>query len=209
MEKADRKQHWENIYQTKNLKEVSWYQSKPTISLEFLNTFSLANDARIIDIGGGDSLFVDELLKLGYSNITVLDISASSLERAKERLGEKASKIKWIVADAAEFIPQEQYDFWHDRAAFHFLTTELEISNYVNNLEKFIAKDGVLVMGTFSENGPEKCSGIEIKQYTESSMSQLLNRVFEKIKCIYTDHLTPFNTIQNFVFCSFKKQSIA
>lgn len=209
MEKVDIKQHWENIYQTKNLKEVSWYQSTSTISLEFLNTFSLAKNARIIDVGGGDSLFVDELLKLGYSNITVLDISATSLEKSKERLGKKANKIKWIVADVAEFIPKEQYDFWHDRAAFHFLTTELEISKYVNNLEKFIAKDGVLVMGTFSENGPEKCSGIEIKQYTESSMSQLLNRVFEKIKCIYTDHLTPFNTIQNFVFCSFKKQSIA
>ena len=161
--------------------------------------------AKVIDIGGGDSLLVDNLLDLGYQDITVLDISAAALERAKQRLGVRANMVKWIVADAATFKPIEKYDFWHDRAAFHFLTEEKEISDYLNTARQSINPSGVLVLGTFSEQGPKKCSGIEIKQYTETTMTNRLKDFFEKIKCITIDHKTPFNTIQNFVFCSFRK----
>jgi ubiquinone/menaquinone biosynthesis C-methylase UbiE len=205
MEQLDRKNHWEKIYQTKDLKDVSWYQPIPTTSLDFLKQFNISTTAKIIDIGGGDSFLVDHLLDLGYTDLTVLDISAASLDRAKQRLGDRATKVKWIVADAATFKPTEQYDFWHDRAAFHFLTQEQEITNYIDTIQKCIKPTGVLVIGTFSEQGPKKCSGIDIKQYSETTMTDRLKKFFEKVKCITVDHQTPFDTIQNFIFCSFKK----
>lgn len=205
MESFDRKKHWETIYQTKELKEVSWFQPIPETSLEFFKQFNVPTTAKVIDIGGGDSFLVDHLLDLGYQDISVLDISAAAIDRAKLRLGEKATKVKWIVADIATFMPTTQYDFWHDRAAFHFLTNEQEISNYIQTAEQGISTTGVLVIGTFSEQGPRKCSGIEIKQYTETTLTDRLKMFFEKIKCITVDHKTPFDTIQNFVFCSFRK----
>jgi len=205
MENFDRKKHWETIYQTKELKDVSWFQPTPETSLIFLKQFNIPTTAKIIDIGGGDSFLVDNLLDLGYQDITVLDISATALDKAKQRLGDRADKIKWIVADAATFRPTEKYDFWHDRAAFHFLTQEQEIENYLDTVQKSIQQTGVLVIGTFSEQGPKKCSGIEIKQYSETTMTDRLTRFFEKIKCITVDHKTPLDTIQNFIFCSFRK----
>ncbi|MEY4595175.1 MAG: hypothetical protein RIQ47_1585 [Bacteroidota bacterium] len=205
MENFDRKKHWDNIYQTKALDEVSWYQPTPTTSLEIMKQFNIPLSAKIIDIGGGDSLLVDHLLDLGFQDITVLDISAAAIERAKHRLGEKASRVKWIVADATAFRPAEKYDFWHDRAAFHFLTDEKEITNYLETAQQFINPKGILVLGTFSEQGPKKCSGIEIKQYSETAMTERLKNYFEKIKCISVDHKTPADTIQNFLFCSFRK----
>ncbi len=204
----DRKKHWEYIYLTKQLNEVSWYQPTPITSLEFVKIFQLPHQAKIIDIGGGDSLLVDHLLNEGYLDITVLDISQAAIDRAKLRLGDKAKIVKWINTDITTFQPTEQYDLWHDRAAFHFLTDDAEILNYLNAANKGLKESGKLIIGTFSENGPKKCSGIEIKQYTEDSMSNILKNYFEKIKCITLDHLTPFNTIQNFVFCSFRKASL-
>jgi trans-aconitate methyltransferase len=205
MKNFDRKKHWENIYQTKQINEVSWYEPTPETSLDFLKQFNVPPTAKIIDIGGGDSFLVDYLLDKGYQDITVLDISEAAINRAKKRLGNRAESVKWIVADAAKFQPTEQYDFWHDRAAFHFLTDEQEVSNYLEIAQKSIKPTGVLVIGTFSEQGPTKCSGIEIKQYSENSMAERLKDFFEKIKCTTIDHKTPFDTIQNFVFCSFKK----
>jgi SAM-dependent methyltransferase len=204
-----RKQYWDHIFSSKASDEVSWYEPKPTISLQFLQEYKIPVTAAIIDIGGGDSFFVDHLLALGYENITVLDISETALNKAKARLANNALKVKWIVADAANFAPTLQYDFWHDRAAFHFLTTENEIENYVDTVKQYISASGILVIGTFSEQGPSKCSGIEIKQYNEITMTERLKKYFNKIKCITIDHVTPFNTLQNFIFCSFKKLSIA
>ena len=209
MENFDRKKHWENIYQTKELKDLSWFQPTPETSLDFIKQSNLPTTAKIIDIGGGDSFLVDHLLDLGYQDISVLDISASAIDRAKQRLGDKAKNVKWIVADAATFKPTEKYDFWHDRAAFHFLTDEQEISNYLQTAQQNINPTGILVIGTFSEQGPNKCSGIEIKQYSETTMTDQLRKFFEKIKCISVNHRTPFDTIQNFVFCSFRKLQTA
>lgn len=205
METFDRKKHWENIYNTKELKECSWYQPAPITSLDLLKEFNIPKTAKIIDIGGGDSFLVDNLLDLGYTDITVLDISETALEKTKQRLGDRASKVKWIIADVATFKPDEQYDFWHDRAAFHFLTQDVEINNYIDTIRQSITPEGILVIATFSEQGPKKCSGIEIKQYSEVTMTDKLKPFFEKIKCITADHTTPFNTIQNFIFCVFKK----
>lgn len=201
----DRKKHWEHIYQTKSLNEVSWFESVPETSLNFFSQFQVPLTTKIIDIGGGDSLLVDHLLDRGYQDLTVLDISEAAINRAKERLQERASQVKWIVADAATFQPTERYDFWHDRAAFHFLTQEDEIANYLQTAQQSISPSGVLVIGTFSEQGPDKCSGIPIKRYSEKAMTERLETFFEKIKCITVDHQTPFSTFQNFVFCSFRK----
>jgi SAM-dependent methyltransferase len=205
MENFDRKKHWENIYQTKELKDVSWFEPRPETSLDFFKQFNVPITSKVIDIGGGDSFLVDHLLDLGYQDISVLDISMAAIDRAKTRIGDRAKNVKWIVADASTFKPTEKYDFWHDRAAFHFLTDEQEISNYLQTAQENINSTGVLVIGTFSEQGPKKCSGIEIKQYSEISMTDRLIKFFEKIKCITVDHKTPFDTIQNFVFCSFRK----
>jgi SAM-dependent methyltransferase len=171
----------------------------------FLNLFNLPLDANIIDIGGGDSHFVDALLERGYRNIWVLDISAVAIERAKTRLGERAKGVNWVITDVNEFKPPVQFDFWHDRAAFHFLTTQEAVEKYVSIAEAGIATNGYLILGTFSENGPEKCSGLEIQQYNETSMSARFEVAFERIKCVTEDHITPFSTVQNFLFCSFKK----
>ena len=200
------KQHWENVFTTKLEDEVSWFQPYPKTSMEFVELFNLPLHANIIDIGGGDSHFVDALLDKGYKNVYVLDISANAIERAKQRLGARASKVHWIVCDITEFEPPVQFDFWHDRAAFHFLTTEDTIYKYVSIAEDAIKKGGYLILGTFSENGPTKCSGLEIRQYSEASMSARFEIAFDRIKCIEEDHKTPFNTIQNFLFCSFKRK---
>lgn len=205
MEHFDRKKHWEHIYQTKELNEVSWFQPTPKTSLDFFKQLKVPISAKIIDMGGGDSFLVDHLLDLGYLDITVLDISAAAIERVKLRLGVKAEKVKWIVADAAHFIPNEKYDFWHDRAAFHFLTDEKDVKNYIETAHQNINRSGVMVVGTFSEQGPKKCSGIDIQQYSVSSLTGVFSRFFKKLDCITIDHQTPFDTIQNFVFCSFNR----
>lgn len=209
MENFDRKKHWENIYQTKALKDMSWFQHKPGTSLGFFKQLDVPITAKVIDIGGGDSFLVDHLLDMGYEDISVLDISTTAIERAKKRLGDRAENVKWIVSDAAAFKPTEKYDFWHDRAAFHFLTDEKDISSYLETAQQHINPAGVMVIGAFSEQGPKKCSGIEIKQYSETTMTNRLINLFEKIKCITIDHKTPFDIIQNFVFCSFRKLQIA
>lgn len=200
------KQHWENVYNTKASEEVSWFQTYPKTSIAFVDLFNLSPEANIIDIGGGDSHFVDALLDKGFKNVYVLDISSSAIERAKQRLGARASKVNWIVSDITEFKPQVQFDLWHDRAAFHFLTAEESIYKYISIAESAIKKNGHLILGTFSENGPKKCSGLEIKQYSAASMSALFEVSFERVKCITEDHVTPFNTVQNFLFCSFIKK---
>lgn len=199
----ENKSHWEKVYATKQPNEVSWTQEVPQTSLDFIHSFNASKTAKIIDIGGGDSFLVDYLLKEGYEDITVLDISDNALNRAKKRLGEKAAKIHWIVADITTFKPTIKYDVWHDRATFHFLTDDYHIDYYKKLTAK--AVKGYLAIGTFSENGPKKCSGLTIKQYDEKALEKALSANFDKIRCINEDHTTPFGTQQNFTFCSFKK----
>ena len=202
----DRKAHWEKIYTTKELTEVSWYQPKPLTSLNFIQSFNLSLDASIIDVGGGDSLLVDELLNLGFTNITVLDISSAAIERAKKRLGEKAALVKWIVTDIANFKTTEKFDCWHDRAAFHFLTSITDINQYIQTVSSAVKANGFLIVGTFSEDGPTKCSGIEIKQYSAENLEKTFSSHFNKISCEMINHATPFNTVQSFCFCKFQKK---
>lgn len=199
----ERKQHWEKVYTTKQPHEVSWTQDIPATSLNFIDGFNVPKDAGIIDIGGGDSKLVDCLLDEGYTNLTVLDISAAALDRARQRLGTRADQVKWVVSDITEFKPEETYAIWHDRAAFHFLTTPEQINRYLITARQSV--NGYMAIGTFSENGPQRCSGLDIRQYSENRLAEALADGFEKIKCITEDHVTPFNTVQNFLFCSFRR----
>ena len=197
-------QHWETVYETKTPSEVSWTQVTPETSLEFINSFGLSENAKIIDVGGGDSKLVDYLLDKGFRNITVLDISAKSLEKAKKRLGDKADKVEWIVSDINKFEPNTTYDIWHDRAVFHFLISPEQIKKYVSTARKSVNR--FMAIGTFSHDGPKKCSGLEIKQYNKEEITAQFKNGFDRLECITEDHKTPFGTFQNFLFCSFKKQ---
>jgi trans-aconitate methyltransferase len=196
------KNHWEKIYTNKQPHEVSWTEEIPATSLAFIHGFHLAKTARIIDVGGGDSKLVDYLLKEGFQDITVLDISEQALARAKNRLGGQADKVAWIVSNITDFKPDEHYDLWHDRATFHFLTTGNQIEKYLSVAS--LSVKGFLTIGTFSHDGPAKCSGLNIRQYNEEELQQQLSKGFTKLKCITEDHQTPFHTKQNFLFCSFK-----
>ena len=202
MDKTTRN-HWEKVYETKNPEQVSWTQNIPKTSLDFIHSFGLTKTAKIIDIGGGDSKLVDYLLDEGFENITVLDISAKALDKAKQRLGNKAQKINWVVSDITEYQPDTTFDVWHDRATFHFLITNDQIEKYIDTARNSVS--GYLTIGTFSDKGPSKCSGLYIKKYSEEKLTNELKKGFDKIRCVTEDHTTPFSTKQNFLFCSFKK----
>ena len=200
-----RKSYWENIYDLKNLTDVGWYQAKPELSLDLISSAGLSKTARIIDVGGGDGLLVDNLLQLGYTNLSVLDVSCKAIEKAKLRLGERADLVTWICCDVTEFEPEEEYDLWHDRACFHFLTQHDEVEAYRKVAIRSLKMQGELVLGTFSKTGPLKCSGLEIQQYDEKDLKSVFSDQFEIINSVKSVHYTPSKSIQNYVFCSFKK----
>ncbi len=206
MTTTNRKQHWEQLYETTDTSTKSWYQSVPHTSLSFIEKSNLPLSAKIIDVGAGDSHLVDHLLRKGYENITVVDISVAAIEKARQRLGEQADKIQWIVSDITDFNPDEKYDVWHDRAAFHFLTDAEDVDQYLNTVREHINDQGRLIIGTFSENGPEKCSGLYIQQYSHLSLTALFSPYFDVVSCEYVDHETPSGSLQNFVFCQFVKK---
>ena len=201
-----RKEHWENVFSTKTEKEVSWYQEYPQTSVDFIKAIKLPLEAKIIDVGGGDSRLIDSLLELSYTNLTLLDISSKAIERIKKRLGSKAEKIKFIVSDVLDFKPTEKYDFWHDRACFHFLTEAAQVERYAIIVEKAMADGGRIIIGTFSENGPQKCSGLDIKQYNGEALRLILEKEFSLTGCFTEEHITPFDTVQDFLFCTFKRK---
>jgi hypothetical protein len=199
-----KKNYWENIYETKSPRQLSWTQEFPNTSLDIIHSFHLEKSAKIIDIGGGDSKLVDCLLKEGFENITILDISSKALDKAKKRLGRKAERINWVVSDVLKYQPWTIFDVWHDRATFHFLTSKKQVEKYKN-----IARESVsayLVIGAFSKNGPRSCSGFDVEQYSEQTLTAAFKDGFDKLNCMTEDHITPFDTRQNFLFCSFKRR---
>ena len=195
-----KKDHWENIYDSKALNEVSWYQPIPKTSLNFIESCSLQKNSPIIDVGGGDSFLSDYLLKRDYEDISVLDISSNAIERAKKRQGELSNKINWIVSDILDFSPTKEYAVWHDRAVFHFLRDEKDIKEYINILLKSLAQKGNLVLGTFAEDGPKKCCALDVRRYSFQNFENLLSKYFTIIKTQNVIHKTPFDTEQSFNF---------
>jgi len=195
-----RKEHWNNIYSSKKLEEVSWYQPIPETSLDFIINSKISKDEPIIDVGGGDSFLIDNLLKAGFNDLTVLDISEVAIDRARLRLGENAEKVNWIVSDIRDFNPIREYSVWHDRAVFHFLREKQDIQNYYKILLEGLKYHGRLVLGTFSEDGPERCCALDVKRYSTSELSDFFSNDFTTKKTINTIHQTPFNTEQAFSF---------
>jgi len=206
MNDMSKKQHWENIYQKKDTtSEVSWYQDSPDISIKLILSAATNKDGGIIDIGGGDSRLVDKLLELGFKNLSVLDISAKSLAKVKIRLGDKANLVTWIESDVLGFDTKAQFDIWHDRATFHFLTTKEDIDHYVEIAGKLIKPNGYLIIAAFSTSGPKRCSGLDITQYSEAVMKETFGRGFDHIKSFKETHITPFATKQSFQWTVFRK----
>ena len=199
------KLHWEKIYDEKNEDEVSWFQKETNESIKMIQSAGIENP-KIIDVGSGRSKLLKNLIEIGYNHLTYLDISESALEKSKEFLGEKSNKVRWISKDILSFMTDEKFDIWHDRAVFHFLNEENLIRKYIEIVEKNISESGHLIIGTFSENGPLKCSGLEVRRYSEKVIEKLFNRSFKLIDSFYYDHVTPFNTTQNFLFSHFIKK---
>ncbi len=201
----DPKQHWEKVYQAKKPIEVSWYQVKPAVSLELIALTGIHPAQRIIDVGGGASVLVDNLLGKGFKNITVLDISAQAVQYAKERLTGRAEEVTWIEADITQFEPPQQYDLWHDRAVFHFLTNPADRKKYVNAMQKAVKPGGHVIIAAFDLAGPPKCSGLDVERYNPEKLSSELGSSFNFVKCVDETHITPRQSQQKFVYCCFKK----
>ena len=201
----DKLKHWEKIYQTKDFTEVGWYQKTPTVSLSFFEESKITKDAKILDVGGGDSFLVDHLLDLGYLHVHVLDLSAKAIEKSKVRLGKDASKVTWINTDILLFEPKEKFDVWHDRAAFHFLLDPKEIEKYVRIANESVSEGGLMLIGTFSDQGPTHCSGLPVTQYSIEKLAEVFSPYFQKTKCFQTDHITPGGAKQHYTFCTFRK----
>ena len=199
----EKKKHWENIYQTKNIDGVSWYQETPYESIELIKKFSTTDSDLIIDIGCGKSFLADNLLKLNYKNITLVDISLNALKEVKERLNNKS--LNFIETDVLNLKLERTFDIWHDRAVFHFITNKKSVEKYISLCNEYIGEGGKLIIGTFAEDGPLKCSGLEIKRYSVENLKELFKENFEFIEGFKKLHSTPFGTQQSFTFCVFRK----
>lgn len=200
-----RKDHWENVYQTKKPDEVSWYQLNPDVSLDLIASTEITPDQKIIDVGGGTSVLVDKLLEKGFQSISVLDISSKAVQHAKERLAGQAEKVNWVEADVTKVELPHPYDLWHDRAVFHFLTDPADRKKYVEVMEKSVKPGGHVIIATFALEGPSKCSGLDVERYDPEKLSKEIGNSFHFIKSVEETHKTPWQAEQKFVYCVFKK----
>lgn len=197
---SDRKQHWENVYRSKSPREVSWYQESPALSMRLIGDADIELDAPIIDVGGGASGLVDNLCAAGYSDISVLDVSAAALNHAKKRLAGKACFVQWLEQDIIAFVPPQQYALWHDRAVFHFLTDPEERKAYVAIVKQALKPGGQLVIMAFAIDGPLKCSGLDIVQYDVNKLMTTLGSGFELAETGHETHITPAGNQQKFAY---------
>ncbi|MBI3313934.1 MAG: class I SAM-dependent methyltransferase [Candidatus Omnitrophica bacterium] len=206
--KETQKQHWENVYQTKKADQVSWFQPHLSKSLDLIVQSEIGLTASMIDVGGGASTLVDDLLEKGYSDISILDISGTALETSKKRLGNKADKVHWIEGDITNVkLPEKHFDLWHDRAVFHFLTDAASRQKYKKNLAYSLKPGGGLILATFSLKGPERCSGLNVMRYSPELLQAELGKGYRLIKTLEETHPTPFGTTQEFAYCFFRREN--
>jgi 2-polyprenyl-3-methyl-5-hydroxy-6-metoxy-1,4-benzoquinol methylase len=201
----NRQAHWQQVYNEKGESRVSWFQERPTVSLELIKAVGAKAGSSIIDIGGGASRLVDALIDEGYHDVTVLDLSESAVSIAKTRLGERSARVKWIVADVTQWEPPSAYDLWHDRATFHFLTEASDRIAYVERLTKALRPGGHAIIGTFALDGPERCSGLPVVRYDSAGLSAALTPSFALVDMRRHDHQTPWGAIQYFQFSVFRR----
>jgi ubiquinone/menaquinone biosynthesis C-methylase UbiE len=203
---SDRQAHWQNVYQTKGEREVSWSQPSPEPSLGLIEKFASEKSASIVDIGGGASRLVDALRERGYGNITVLDLSEAALQSAQERLGAEAASVQWVAADATQWQPPQAFEIWHDRAAFHFLVAAKDREAYIARLHQGVKSGGHAIIATFALDGPEKCSGLPVQRYDHASLGAALGPTFELVHHQRHHHVTPWGAAQSFQFSVFRRK---
>ncbi len=196
------KTHWDRVYQTKPADQVSWFQEHAERSLQFIRNTGVAKDGHIIDVGGGASTLVDDLLREGYRNLTVLDISVAALQAAQRRLGEAADRVHWLEADITQIeFPEASVDVWHDRAVFHFLTFAQDRLRYVQAVLRAVKPGGHVIVATFAEDGPLQCSGLDIMRYRPDSLHDEFGAAFDLIDSVDEAHHTPSGAEQKFIYC--------
>lgn len=200
----DRQAHWQSVYTTKSADAVSWFQPSPEPSLKMIEAVGLAPPAKVIDVGGGASALVDALVARGFS-VTVLDIAESALAVARNRLGTSAAKVDWQVADITVWRPTAQFDLWHDRAVFHFLTAPEDRKAYLAAMDKGLAADGVAIIATFAEDGPDRCSGLPVRRYSAESLAAELGPGFRLVEQARETHVTPWHAPQSFTWTAFRR----
>jgi len=203
----NRKTHWEDIYRDKSPLEVSWFQSEPVLSLQFITNTGVSTEAAIIDIGGGASVLVDRLLARGYQHLAVLDISGTALSHSKQRLGASAEQVEWFESDITTFHTPHPFDLWHDRAVFHFLTEASDRKRYVEVLKQTLKPGGHLILAAFAIGGPTRCSGLDIVQYDAQKLARELGEGFTLVEQQSEIHVTPSKARQQFSYFLFIKQS--
>ena len=198
----DPKTHWEQVYHTKRVDEVSWYQREAKLSLDLIRRGVPETSARIIDVGGGASTLVDGLLEVGYTNVTVLDVSGAALASARTRLGERAAPVQWLEANVLNAaMPEAHFDLWHDRAVFHFLTDEADRAAYVAQVRHAVRPGGHVLVATFAEDGPTSCSGLPVVRYSATELHDAFGALFQLVTSVREQHVTPSGARQSFVYC--------
>jgi len=200
------KTHWQHIYESKTPTQVSWYQEHAQYSLQFIQNTGVQKTGQIIDIGGGASTLLDDLLMAGFQQVSVLDVSGHALQLARQRLGARANDVNWIEADITQAeLPQQAYDVWHDRAVFHFLTQPADRQRYIEIVRQAVRKGGHVIVATFAPDGPDHCSGLEVVRYSPESLHAEFGAGFELTDSTRETHHTPFGTDQKFIYCYCRK----
>jgi len=198
----DTKEHWEKVYATKAPDTVSWYRQHLETSLTLIERAVPERSASMIDVGGGESTLVDDLLLRGYQNVTVLDISQAAIDVTKSRLGSVAERVRWLVADITEVeLESRAYDLWHDRAVFHFLTAAKQRNAYIRQVARGVKPGGHVIVSAFGPEGPTKCSGLEVMRYDAESLHGEFGARFRLVESSTELHRTPFETTQQFLYC--------
>lgn len=201
------KNHWNDVYRTKSEDAVSWYAAHLDTSLRMIQHVAPMPEAAIIDVGGGEATLADDLLALGYRDLTVLDISETAIQAMRERLGTKSASVEWLVTDVTTAtLPSARYDVWHDRAVFHFLTDPADRQAYIAQATQSVKADGFLVVATFGPDGPLKCSGLDTVRYDAAALQAEFGAGFALMDSTVESHQTPFGTSQQFVYCLFNRK---
>jgi hypothetical protein len=199
-------EYWENVYTTRAEDQVSWFQTSPNVSLRLVKSAAADRSTPIIDVGGGASRLVDNLLEEGYSDITLLDISDIALSRAKTRLGELSQNVTWIVSDITEWTASRHWSIWHDRAVFHFMTDAHAQDAYIRALKQGTSSGSKVIVATFALNGPERCSGLPVQRYSAATLADRLGTDFQLYDEAIESHKTPFGTTQEFIYAAFRRR---
>ncbi|UCD23901.1 MAG: class I SAM-dependent methyltransferase [Gemmatimonadota bacterium] len=200
-----RRSHWDNVYSSKSSTQVSWYQPRPELSLQLIKSCNLGPTAGIIDVGGGTSNLVDELLVAGGCNLAVLDISSIAIEHTRYRLKSDSARVEWYTTDVTEFAPPHEYALWHDRAVFHFLTEASDRELYRQAMLRAVSRGGYVVIATFALDGPKRCSGLDAVRYSPESLSSELGQALDLVESRDEIHRTPSGGEQKFVYCRFRR----